>query len=239
MFKNIAHYLPLGCRAAINMFIDEWRAERQPYHYSPTLSELIGSFPFSRKGTYLDIGAFDGRSNSNTWHLEKRLVWGGVLIEPVPQFYRKMTQTRSKDRNIFVNCAVGSDKIQAREMIMYVADSMSIGSFSSKDIREHLEAAKQIGIDTNQKIIVPIVPILEILSQINSPKIFDFCTIDIEGEAFDVILELLNSEYIVNMFLIESDDDSEINKLLLQFRYSLIGRDELGGNSLWCLDRAQ
>lgn len=239
MLKNIAHYLPLGCRAAVNMFVDEWRLERLPHHYSPTLNELIGSFPFSRKGTYLDIGAFDGRSNSNTWHLEKRLDWGGVLIEPVPQFYRKMMQTRSKDRNIFVNCAVVSDRIQAREMIMYVADAMSIGSFSSKDINKHLESAKRIGIDTNQKIIVPAMPILEILNQINSPKIFDFCTIDIEGDAFDVISELLKSEYIVNVFLIESDADSETNKLLLQFRYSLIGHDELGGNSLWCLDRAQ
>ena len=77
LLKNIAHYFPAGCRSAINMFLDEWRLERIPHHYSPTLEELMHSIPFSRKGTYLDIGAFDGRSNSNTWHLEKKLHWGG------------------------------------------------------------------------------------------------------------------------------------------------------------------
>jgi len=233
VLKNIAHYLPLGCRAAINMFLDEWRLERLPHHYSPTLNELIGSLPFSRKGTYLDIGAFDGRSSSNTWHLEKRLDWGGVLIEPVPQFYRKMMQTRSPERNIFINCAVGGNKIQEREMIMYVADSMSIGELSSRNIRAHLESASRIGINTEQKIIVPLRPTVEVLDEFNSPKSFDFCSVDIEGSEYDVVVDLLNSNYLIKYFLVETECNSETEKILSEFNYIFVGRDNGGGNSLW------
>jgi hypothetical protein len=79
MPKKLAANLPSGCRAAVNLFLDEWRLERLPHHYSPTLNELMDNYPFRKGGTYLDIGAFDGRSCSNTWHLEKKLNWGGCL----------------------------------------------------------------------------------------------------------------------------------------------------------------
>jgi hypothetical protein len=126
-------------------------------------------------------------------------------------------------------------EIQSRELIMHVADSMSIGQLSSKDITAHLESAKQIGINIDQKIIVPLKPILEVLSDYKCPKIFDFCSIDIEGSEVSVIADLLNSDYTIKSFLVETEVDSETEELLLKSGYSLIGRDNLGGNSLWIL----
>jgi hypothetical protein len=38
-------------------------------------------------GFFLELGAFDGFSDSNTYVLEKRYQWGGICIEPNPEFF--------------------------------------------------------------------------------------------------------------------------------------------------------
>lgn len=144
-----------------------------------------------------------------------------------------MFQTRSPEQNIFINCAVGGNKIQAREMIMYLADSMSIGELSSKNIKAHLESASRIGINTEQKIIVPPRPIVEVLDEFNSPKSFDFCSVDIEGSEYDVVADILNSNYLIKYFLVETEFNYQTEKILLEFNYIFVGRDNAGGNSLW------
>jgi hypothetical protein len=34
-------------------------------------------------GFYVDVGAHDGRSMFNTYHLERSKGWNGILIEPI------------------------------------------------------------------------------------------------------------------------------------------------------------
>ena len=47
-------------------------------HYFSNASER----PFATEGTYLEMGAADGVSISNTYFFEKYLNWSGLLIEP-------------------------------------------------------------------------------------------------------------------------------------------------------------
>jgi hypothetical protein len=47
------------------------------------------------KGTFLDIGASDGISMSNTHMFEKELGWDGICIEPSRLAFEKLVKNRS------------------------------------------------------------------------------------------------------------------------------------------------
>lgn len=42
------------------------------------------------KGFFIDIGAHDGITYSNTYYLEKELGWSGICIEPNPKIYKQL-----------------------------------------------------------------------------------------------------------------------------------------------------
>ncbi len=56
------------------------------------ISRLLNN---KRNGVFIDIGANDGTTISNTLYLEKELGWNGIAIEPIPSVYEKLKQNRT------------------------------------------------------------------------------------------------------------------------------------------------
>ena len=52
--------------------------------------------PRDFKGTYLELGAFDGKRESNTIFYDHCLGWKGLLIEGGPQSYKLLIKNRSR-----------------------------------------------------------------------------------------------------------------------------------------------
>ncbi|NGX39667.1 MAG: hypothetical protein KR126chlam1_01000 [Chlamydiae bacterium] len=51
-------------------------------------------FEGHRDGVFVDIGAHDGISLSNTYFFEKELGWTGVCIEPIPEVFARLEKNR-------------------------------------------------------------------------------------------------------------------------------------------------
>jgi len=51
-------------------------------------------FKGKKDGYFVDIGAFDGITISNTYALEK-IGWKGICVEPVPEIYERLIKTAS------------------------------------------------------------------------------------------------------------------------------------------------
>ncbi len=68
--------------------------------------EVIDSYNGSRDGVYIDIGANDGISHSNTYALEKYFNWKGLLIEPLPRLLKHLINHRNEYNNYFINACV-------------------------------------------------------------------------------------------------------------------------------------
>jgi FkbM family methyltransferase len=64
------------------------------------LTELMPS----RNGVFVEAGAHDGYTQSNTYFLERYLGWSGVLVEPVPELREKCEKRRPRSR--VVGCAL-------------------------------------------------------------------------------------------------------------------------------------
>lgn len=51
-----------------------------------------------RNGRFLDVGAHDGKTTSNTYVLEKELGWTGVCVESNPELIPALTENRPKSQ---------------------------------------------------------------------------------------------------------------------------------------------
>lgn len=53
------------------------------------------------KGTFIEIGALDGQTFSNTWYFEKKWDWRGVLIEGLPSNQANLRATKRSNVALF------------------------------------------------------------------------------------------------------------------------------------------
>lgn len=58
------------------------------------LAELVDPGP----GTFVEAGAHDGFTQSNTYWLERHGGWSGLLVEPVPSLARRAARRRPRSR---------------------------------------------------------------------------------------------------------------------------------------------
>ncbi|MGC2310063.1 MAG: FkbM family methyltransferase [Candidatus Babeliaceae bacterium] len=56
------------------------------------LNEYV--FNNKKKGVFIDIGAHDGITYSNTYFFEKELGWTGICLEPLPKEFEKLRKNR-------------------------------------------------------------------------------------------------------------------------------------------------
>lgn len=76
--------------------------------------EVIQYFKGKQLGTYLDIGANDGVTNSNTYALERYFGWSGLMIEPLPNLIDSLNHNRGgKAENRIMNVCVHNRTFEA------------------------------------------------------------------------------------------------------------------------------
>lgn len=121
----------------------------------------------------LEVGALDGIYASNTYYLEKMRGWSGVLIEPVPHFYRECIRRRKKSK-VF-NCAlVPNDYCQPTVQMVFAGCKSAISSDLESDGLEGYEFE------------APARTLSSVLEEAGAPKI-DFFSLDVEGYEIQVL----------------------------------------------------
>lgn len=66
-------------------------------------------FGWKPKGTFVEVGAYDGESFSNTSGLAD-LGWRGHYIEPIPDFAKATQQRHKANKNVSVHCFCAGEK---------------------------------------------------------------------------------------------------------------------------------
>jgi FkbM family methyltransferase len=175
---------------------------------------LINKF---KEGFFIEIGANDGFTFSNTIYLEENFNWKGILIEANPLY----TDSLSKRKNSFViNQAVykNSGTIDFFDAGLYGGIQNSIDPLHSK-------------YTSNSNIIkVPCNTLDNMLLQYNKtiPDIIDFVSIDIEGLELIIIKQLLSMPFKIRCGVVEVNKRSEeikiITSLLIDSGYIIDSR---------------
>jgi len=180
-------------RAVISRRLGSTRYSRPALH---DLDRLLEDF-LPESGSFLEIGANDGYSQSNTYHLEIEQGWQGILIEPLPRLFHTCARIRPRSQCFNVACVSPTD-------IAATISVMDRGLMSVALGLQTLEAeARRVGPAT-QYVQVP----AETLSGVIKRSSFDrvtFMSIDVEGAEIAVLKGLDLPKHCPQWLLVETD----------------------------------
>lgn len=176
--------------------------------------DFFGDF----KGTFLDIGAYDGINFSNVYKLVT-LGWNGTCIEPSPSVFPNLKNNYANYPNInLFNLAV-SDK--SGDIDFYDSNGDAISSFS----KEHKIKWEKNWNSKFTKVKVKSITVSQLFDLTGYD--FDFINLDVESLNYSIFtkipFEKLNN---LKLICIEHDGKTtEIKNILKKFNFNDIGRN--------------
>jgi len=175
-------------------------------------------FNYRTKGIFLDIGANDGITLSNTFFLEKEREWTGFCFEPIQEVYKKLKSNRNCQ---CINAGVFSESGEFDFYEVKGYSEMLSGLEKTIDNR-HLERIKreinQYGGSLEVKK-VKCININDFLIQNKCTKI-DYCSIDTEGSEIEILKSIDFSKINIKVITVENNfNENTIFNYMLQNGY--------------------
>ena len=175
-------------------------------------------------GIFIEAGANDGLAQSNTYFLEKRRGWTGLLVEPVPKYYRMCARARTART---VNCALGPREKEGSELEILAGGLMSVPTsveerfLHGRSISDHAAfGAREFGASAPQVVRTPIRALSSLLDEAGIGTI-DFFSLDVEGFELEVLKGLDLRRHRPRFMLIETERPEEVAGFL-GTRYDLV-----------------
>ncbi len=198
--KNLALMLVVAFFSIIGI-----NAKRNDYKSQYGQDKFLNNFFFKDKksGVFIDIGAHDGVSGSNTWFYEKILGWKGICFEPMPHVFKKLVNSRS--------CACVNACIAAKEgsvtfrQILGPSEMLS-GIEANYDARHkaRIEAALKARGGSYEFVEVPAYTLNSILEK-NQMYHIDFLSLDIEGGELAVLKSIDFKRFYFSAITVENN----------------------------------
>jgi FkbM family methyltransferase len=155
-------------------------------------------FDQKRGGTFVEIGVGSGKSISNTYLLEKKFGWKGLLIEPCRAFHDSIAQQRTAKLETRAASSQDDAELEFFETtgngeFSYASNAKTSGGKAPSDKKF-----------TSYK--VRTATLNRIFSEHKMPNKIDFVSLDTEGSEVDILNGLDFSKYQVGLFCIEHND---------------------------------
>jgi FkbM family methyltransferase len=144
-------------------------------------------------GVFVELGAMDGLTYSNTYFFERELGYDGVLIEPTNQ-YERLVINRPVCKN--VNLAVNYNDTSS----IFIGNGPCGGLLSS--MNDNFKSRNNV--NSMDKYYVKCSPFKKILND-NNVKYIDLLSIDVEGGE-QIVLETMDFNIPVFVIIIELDE---------------------------------
>lgn len=176
-------------------------------------------------GFFVDIGAADGFSVSNTKLLED-MGWKGILVEP-SKYWHSILQNRFGQIS---HCAISQDV--SRKDFLETTDPFKSTLYESLGKDKHERSSARM-------YEVPTITLLGLLEKYNAPKIIDYLSIDTEGNDFEIIQNFDFNLYKFKVITIEhnfTDSREKIYNLLTVNGYQRILEFFSGHDDFYILD---
>ena len=141
--------------------------------------KILKQYKFKQNGYFIEIGANDGITLSNTYLLEKKYNWKGICIEPIPEKYEQLKINRN---SICINKAIyNSSNLKLDFTISHGIDGDLLSG-----ITNHIDCHKNETTNA-KKITVETITLDDLLKQSSAPKFIDYLSIDTEGSEFEIL----------------------------------------------------
>ncbi len=143
--------------------------------------EIITKFFKGFTGRFLDIGAYDGKTFSNTLKLAEQ-GWSGICLEPSPSVYPSLEKQFFNSTKIkTIQIALGSE---TKILDIYDSNGDAISTF----VEEHKQLWEKNNKVQYKKVKVQMVKVDEFFSKFGCD--FDFINIDAESMDYEIFKQL-------------------------------------------------
>lgn len=183
------------------------------------VSEVL--VPGDGPGVFVDIGAHDGVSFSNTCYLERVRGWTGLAVEPIPEIYQKLRANR-RCRTVNGCVADKPGRVQFQAITGYA--QMLSGIVDQYDPR-HLERIERDmeahGGGERRLLEVECYPLGPLLDEHGLTRV-DYLTIDAEGAELAILRSVDWGRHQIAVIGVENNyDDHRIPEYLRSVGYRL------------------
>jgi FkbM family methyltransferase len=169
-------------------------------------------------GYFVELGANDGLTQSNSYYFEKYRRWTGLLVEATPHNYLKCIQNRSPLTRIF--CAACVSFGYAPEFVrMIYSNLMSTPHGLESDIadpRAHALSGSEF-LSPNEPVFefgALARPLNDLLLEAHAPKSIDFLSLDVEGAEIEVLKGVDHTAFRFKFILVECRSLAEMQAYL-------------------------
>lgn len=177
---------------------------------------VIDFFSNMFHGFFLDIGAYNGYSLSNTYLLEKNYKWSGICSEPLPSAFNELCNCRDV---ICDNQAVFS---KSGLSLQFSECTLLSGITEFIDGHMYAKNGKQITVQT--------ITLNDLLMKYNAPNIIHYLSLDTEGTELEILNSVDLSKYIFLYINLEHNHieprRSKIKNLLVNNGYLYKGENK-------------
>ena len=192
------------------------------------LDNKLSKYLNFQNGFYIELGANDGVLASNTYYLQKKLNWNGILIEPSPNLYTRCKKNRGNKNKVLCYACVSKD-YKKKFVEMIYSDSMTVANDLESDIKnpeEHAQKGKDFLSEHEDifKFKAQAETLTNIINDNSDVAIIDFISLDVEGAEIEVLKGLDFKEITIKYLLIESRDLKKLEPFLVNFGFILIDK---------------
>ena len=189
---------------------------------------IINLFKGKRDGIFMDIGANDGVTLSNTFALANNFGWTGLLVEASPKAYERLLKNYELiDRDFdFQNIAIGTmdgylDFHESGELL-----GKGDVALVSSAVPNELKRWESLNMPFT-KIKVPSTTVETMLARSRHSK-FDLLSIDIEGMELEVLPQIDFFKLGIKVACIEWNSKYELdyNRIMFPYGFKLVSKNQ-------------
>lgn len=166
------------------------------------LAHILGA----RGGFFVEAGANDGYTQSNTYAFEKMRDWSGILIEPIPELCARCR--RERPRSMVVQAALVQPDYGSDEIEMNFAGLMSVSAraFGDEAVRRRHVAVglTQHGVKETYTVKVPARTLSSIIEEHAAGREIDLLSLDVEGSELEALAGLDLARHAPRYILVEA-----------------------------------
>lgn len=170
-------------------------------------------------GSFFEVGANNGLTQSNTAYLEFYRRWRGILVEAVP--HKFVECVRNRPNADVVHAALVDHDYAGGSMEVIYSDLMSMTAATDMDRAAHLAAGAMHMKDgrlQGQRFLAPARTVMSVVDELRRAPV-DLFSLDVEGSEASVLGGIDFARWRPAHFLIESDEPERMHALMAGYGY--------------------
>jgi FkbM family methyltransferase len=220
------HFLKQICPPILLDYFKKIVYHENKYTGLAELDKKIEKYLGYENGYFVELGANDGVSQSNTYYFEKYKAWSGVLVEPTPHNYLKCLANRSPKTMKFCNACVSFDYSEKFVEIAF-ANLMSSSINLESDLSDpfaHAKSGEQFLNKTDRVFTFGAVAktLNQILIDAGAPRVIDLLSLDVEGSEIEVLKGINHETFRFKYICVECRNSEKMNFYLNSHGYQLV-----------------